>query len=126
LLVDDDQRFSDLLRRGISSKGFKVSVAKSVSEAETIISTLDSGLSLIISDLHMPDKSGVSLLRNVKERGVSVPVIILSSDDSTDAQLEILNMGAHAIVAKSSDPRILFAWIYRLIGTSSNPESQVV
>ncbi len=126
LLVDDDERFSDLLRRGISSKGFKVSVAKSVSEAETIISSLDSGLSLIISDLHMPDKSGVSLLRNVKERGVSVPVIILSSDDSTDAQLEILNMGAHAIVAKSSDPRILFAWIYRLIGTSSNPESQVV
>ena len=81
---------------------------------------------LIISDLHMPNKSGISLLRNIKERGLTVPVIVLSSDDSTDAQLEILKMGAHAIVAKTSDPRILFAWIYRLIGVSRSPESLVV
>jgi CheY-like chemotaxis protein len=72
---------------------------------------------VIICDLHMPVMNGRELLARLKgePRWKAIPVIMLTSDDDVDAELQLLNSGADAFVSKGKDPRVLTAQVQRLI-----------
>lgn len=115
LLVDDDQRFVDLLKRGISLKGFRVSVASSARQAIEYLNTSGVKVDLVVSDFHMPNYSGASLISSIREVDKNLPVIGLTGDSQVESHLSFISAGANAIVRKSDDPKVLLAWIYKLL-----------
>ena len=72
---------------------------------------------VIICDLHMPVMNGRELLTRLKSdpRLHAIPVIMLTSDDDVDAELQLLASGADAFVSKGKDPRVLTAQVQRLL-----------
>lgn len=119
LLIDDDQRFLELLKRGISGKGFRVSSAVSANDALLYHLSSESSIDLVITDLHLPKFGGLDLVRAIKSRRPNLPIIVLTSDFSTDSYVEIVKAGADVVVNKEDDSRILIAWIKRLLNNKA-------
>jgi CheY-like chemotaxis protein len=115
LLVDDDQRFGDILKRGISLKGFRVSVTGSAKQAIEYLNTPGVKIDLVVSDFHMPNYSGASLIASIREVDKNLPIIGLTGDTHPESHISFISAGANAIVRKSDDPKVLLAWIYKLL-----------
>lgn len=114
LLVDDDQRFINILKKGIGLKGFRVSVACTAKQAVEYINISGVHIDLVISDFHMPNHTGASLIASANV-DLNLPIIGLTGDSQYSPHISLINAGANAIVRKSDDPKVLFAWIYKFL-----------
>ena len=97
LVVDDEPQILRVLRRGLESHGFDVVTAADVASALQIFRSMP--VSLIITDLRMPDRDGVDLCREVR-RVSPVPVIVLSVKGDERTKVEALDAGADDYVTK--------------------------
>ena len=84
VIVDDDARIRDLLRRYLTQEGFEVIVAEDGKALNRIL--LRDTVDLIVLDLMMPGEDGLSLARNLRAgKHKAIPVIMLTArDDATD------------------------------------------
>jgi two-component system, OmpR family, KDP operon response regulator KdpE len=76
LVIDDEAAIRKLLRMGLSSQGYEIVEAANGKEALRILSE---NPALIILDLGLPDIQGHELLRMIRGRSESVPIVVLSS-----------------------------------------------
>ncbi len=76
LVVDDDDRIRDLLRRFLARAGFRVTAAADAATARRLAETLD--FDLVVVDVMMPGEDGFSLTRWLRKRGPT-PVLILTA-----------------------------------------------
>jgi DNA-binding response OmpR family regulator len=98
LIVEDEVRIADNLKKGFMQESFDVEVAY---EGETgINSAVRNTYDLIILDLMLPKVNGLTILRRMREKKVFTPVIILTAKDSVDDKVEGLDIGADDYVAK--------------------------
>jgi len=97
LVVDDEPGVQESLRMLLKSEG-DVSIAGDVEAAlrEISLATPD----LILLDLVMPGRSGLDLLAELEERGVRVPVIVLTATNTVNAAVEAMKRGAADFVTK--------------------------
>ena len=109
LIVDDEPPIRRLLRTSLASQGFHVAEAGTGGEALAEIEqhTPD----LIILDLGLPDIQGHELIRTLRDRGSSVPIIVLSSRTDETGKVEALDLGADDYVTKPFGTDELFARI---------------
>lgn len=109
LVVDDEPPIRRLLRTSLASQGFHVAEAGTGGEALAEIEqhTPD----LIILDLGLPDIQGHELIRTLRDRGSSVPIIVLSSRTDETGKVEALDLGADDYVTKPFGTDELFARI---------------
>ena len=65
----------------------------------------------------MPGLSGLELLREIRNLRIleNVPIVILTSDDDVEVEIELVSAGANAFVTKNEDPRVLGAHVDRLL-----------
>jgi len=98
LVVEDDVVALDLLEEILKKGGFAVSVSQSAEEA---IAHLDrEEASLILTDLRMPGRSGMDLLRSIKKDHPDLPVIILTAFGDEHLWVEALSLGAIDLIPK--------------------------
>jgi len=97
LLVEDDDRIRQELVDGLGSGGFSVDVAKTVRGAESL---LDDAYDLLVLDLGLPDGDGLDLCQALRERGRSLPVLILTARDEPEQRVSGLDAGADDYVTK--------------------------
>lgn len=113
LVIEDDQRVADLLRRGLEEMGYLVAVAY---DAEMGLRLFRSGqYDLIISDIVLPKMSGFELVKEIKGQSPNMPVIMLTALGTTDDKLEGFNAGADDYMVKPFDIRELEARIRVLL-----------
>lgn len=93
LVVDDETNVRGMLATLLRREGYRVAEAASAEEALRALRR-DSGIQLIISDLHMPGRDGTSLLREVRECLPDTPVIMLTGDGDVASAVECLKLGA--------------------------------
>ena len=98
LIVDDDSEFRRSLRKILQKAGYTVSSASSASQASQTLSK--HAYPLIFLDLHMPGKSGLELLHEVKEKSPESKVIMITVDASVGNYSEAMNDGAFAFLHK--------------------------
>ncbi|KAA0697327.1 DNA-binding response regulator [Neorhizobium sp. P12A] len=98
LVVDDEPPIRKLLRVGLTAQGYDVNEAASAGAA--LQSATDDPPDLIVLDLGLPDKPGHDLLREWREAGLSVPVVILSSRTDEAGIVKALETGADDYVTK--------------------------
>jgi len=101
LIVDDEKGMRDLLSIMLKNEGYKVDAAESATRARDLISrgTYD----LVISDIAMPDGSGVDVLRTAREIQPDCIVILITAYASTESAIEALKLGAYDYIIKPFD-----------------------
>lgn len=98
LIVEDEDRIASFVEKGLRSKGFVTSV---VSDGSTGLEEARAGnYDLMILDIGLPGMDGFTVLRRLREDGVSLPVIVLTARDSVDDRVTGLAGGADDYVVK--------------------------
>ncbi|MEA2880990.1 MAG: two-component system, OmpR family, operon response regulator KdpE [Bradyrhizobium sp.] len=97
LVIDDEPPIRKLLRMGLSTQGYEVIEASS---GKTALEQLAQHPALIILDLGLPDIQGHELLRAIRARDDSVPVVVLSSRGDEAGKVQALDLGADDFVTK--------------------------
>ena len=100
LLVEDDGRISSFLSKGLEAEGYSTVTARTVEEAEGHIAAFGDDLDLVLLDLGLPAADGTDVLRRLRSRGSSVPVIILTARAELGDKVRGLDAGANDYVTK--------------------------
>jgi two-component system phosphate regulon response regulator OmpR len=104
LVVDDDARLGELLRRYLSDSGFRVTIARDASEARAQLASF--AFDLVVLDVMMPGESGLDLTRALRREG-RVPVLLLTAMAEPEDRINGLEQGADDYLSKPFEPREL-------------------
>lgn len=99
LIAEDDQVIADGLLRTLRKSGAVVDHVASGTEAEAALMT-NTEFDLLILDLGLPRLHGLEVLRRLRARGSSLPVLILTATDSVEDRVQGLDLGADDYMAK--------------------------
>lgn len=112
LVVDDDARLRELLRRYLVDNGFRVTTAADAREARQALSRF--AFDLVVLDVMMPGESGLDLTRALRREG-RVPVLLLTAMAEPEDRVNGLELGAEDYVAKPFEPRELVLRVRNLL-----------
>lgn len=98
LVVEDESRIADFIRRGLESAGYSVDIVSDGSGALEKVHATE--YELIILDLMLPDMDGLRLLERLRNRKSSSTVMILSARDAVDDRVKGLELGADDYLVK--------------------------
>ena len=98
LVVEDEIKAADFLRKALVSESFAVDVCHRGDEALEM--ALGTGYDAIVLDIMLPGRDGLSVLRTLRERGNNSPVLLLSARSHIDEKVEGLNAGADDYLPK--------------------------
>jgi two-component system phosphate regulon response regulator OmpR len=104
LVVDDDVRLRELLRRYLSDNGFRVTTAQDAGEARAKLAAF--AFDLIVLDVMMPGESGLDLTQALRRDG-RVPVLLLTAMAEPEDRVNGLELGADDYLSKPFEPREL-------------------
>ena len=76
MIIDDDVTFSLMLRTWLGKKGFGVDTAADIAAGRRLLA--EGSYDLVLSDMRLPDGNGTDLLQWIAERGVTIPVIVMT------------------------------------------------
>jgi len=107
LVVDDDPRLRDLLRRYLTEQGFQVFAAEDAVSMDRLRAV--ERLDLIVLDVMMPGEDGMSVCRRLRQANDQTPIIMLTAKTEDMDRIRGLELGADDYVAKPFNPRELLA-----------------
>ena len=97
LLVEDDVVFSKMLSRFLERNGYDVIGCYTLEEAEK---NLNASLSMVFTDLRLPDGDGINFLKSVKESFPNLPVVVMTSYAEVSTAVEAMKLGAFDYISK--------------------------
>jgi len=109
LVVDDDQRLRDLLRRYLAEQGFNVVTAENAQTMNKL--WIRERYDLLVLDLMLPGEDGLSICRRLRGAGDQTPIIMLTAKGEDVDRIVGLEMGADDYLPKPFNPRELVARI---------------
>ena len=112
LVVDDDDRLRELLRKFLSENGFLVSVAYDAADARTRLAGLT--FDLIVLDLMMPGENGLDFAADLR-RTSAVPILMLTAMGEPEDRITGLEQGADDYLSKPFEPRELLLRIRSIL-----------
>jgi DNA-binding NtrC family response regulator len=98
LIVDDEQRFADMLARRLNLRGCNCEVCYSGREALNILK--QKKMHLILLDLYLPDIYGTEVLTRIRKNDERTPVIIVTGHGTEKDRRECMQRGAYAFMHK--------------------------
>ncbi|MEM6412639.1 MAG: response regulator, partial [Pseudomonadota bacterium] len=119
LIIDDDERIRDLLRKFLARQGFLVSVARDAQHARRILSGLE--FDLLVMDVMMPGEDGVALTRALRET-ITTPILLLTAKGDTADRIAGLEAGADDYLPKPFEPKELLLRINAILRRMPDPE----
>ncbi len=112
LIVDDDERIRDLLKKFLMRSGFLVTSARDAAHARRVLSGLD--FDMIVLDVMMPGEDGVSLTRALRDTHTT-PILLLTAKGETEHRIAGLEAGADDYLAKPFEPKELLLRINAIL-----------
>ena len=95
LVVEDELPIADFVRRGLEAEGYSVDHASDGVEGERLAVAGDPDL--VILDLMLPGRDGLSVLQGIRRTKPSLPVILLTARDAVNEKVEGLDTGANTV-----------------------------
>ncbi len=103
LLVEDDELLGDGICTGLKHYGHSVDWVKDGKAAKENILLTKNNFDVIVLDLGLPKISGLDVLKQIRDQGISTPVVILTAHDSIDDRVKGLDAGADDYLTKPFD-----------------------
>lgn len=110
LVIEDEKKIASFVRKGLEAQGFVVEVSLNGDEGFLLATTRPYDVAIL--DIMLPGKDGLSILRNLRERKISLPVILLTARSELNERLEGLNLGADDYLTKPFHIEELIARIH--------------
>ena len=98
LLIEDDRKIASFVLKGLQEQGFVVDSCDDGDEGYLLATTQT--YDVIVLDIMLPGRDGLSILRNLREQKNTVPVILLTARSALNERLEGLNLGADDYLCK--------------------------
>ncbi len=124
LVVEDNPKMCEALRRGLSENGFAVDTSPNGFEAEEMATT--TAYDVIVLDLLLPDRDGTEICRNLRRRKITTPIIILTALSATDEKITGLDAGADDYMTKPFEFDELVARIRAVLRRGQATESRTL
>ena len=113
LVVEDNDLVADAITMGLAAAGFAVDRSASAEAAHSALAT--EHFDLLVVDVGLPGEDGLSLVRRLRSRGSTQPVLILTARDTLAIKVEALNLGADDFLLKPFEQDELIARCRALI-----------
>lgn len=118
LVVDDDCNLLEIIKMRLESADYEVVTAQKEEDALNIVKGHAFDISII--DLHLIERSGISVMEDVHKIIPHMPVIILTAFGSVESAAEAMQKGAYSYMTKPFDPRELLFQIDKALKSSRN------
>jgi two-component system KDP operon response regulator KdpE len=109
LVVDDEPPIRRLLRTGLGTQGYSIAEVENAGQAQAHLK--NDKADLVVLDLGLPDRNGLELLKELRQAGIDVPVVVLSSRTDEAGIVQALELGADDYVTKPFSMNELIARI---------------
>ena len=113
LLIEDEQKIADFVCSGLAARGLKVSHCDNGNSG--LAQACQGNFDVVILDIMLPGRDGLSVLQALRSAGVPVPVILLTARNELGDRIEGLNLGADDYLAKPFFVEELVARIHALL-----------
>jgi two-component system OmpR family response regulator len=100
LVVEDSDKLARVLKRGLEKEGYAVDTLGDGRVAQTRLRSRHDEYDLVVLDVMLPGLDGFSICRDLRERGLTVPVLMLTARDTTDDKVTGLDSGADDYLVK--------------------------
>lgn len=107
LVVEDEVKVADLIKRGLEAQGFKVEIAYDGMMGRRL--GVQKKYDLIILDVNLPHENGYEVCRSIRERNAKVPILFLTALDTLDDKLIGFDAGADDYIPKPFEMKELLA-----------------
>jgi DNA-binding response OmpR family regulator len=124
LVVEDEKKIGAFLKTGLSEKCYNVDLAPDGERGSFLARTTE--YDLIILDNILPKKTGLDICKDLRERGKTVPILMLSVRSDTATKVELLNAGADDYLCKPFSLDELLARVNALLRRPLVMESDVM
>jgi len=98
LIVEDERKYLDILQRSLKSEGYTVDGVGTAADAVDYLKSYH--YDMVILDLQLPDGTGNSLIRRLRESGNTMPVLVLTARSELESKVENFQAGADDYVVK--------------------------
>lgn len=112
LVVDDSKFIRNQIKKALSDCDFNIVEASNGRQALT--SLTENVVDFVITDLVMPGVDGLQLIKQIKEKGIAIPVIVLTADIQDAVRNECLELGAVSFLSKPFVPEQLIATVRKI------------
>ena len=119
LIIEDDITFGMMLKTWLGKKGFEVASVSNIARAQKHIE--GQAIDLILSDLRLPDRNGIDLLKWMNEKGVHTPLIIMTGYADIQSAVLAIKLGACDYIAKPVNPDELLKKISEALQVTTSP-----
>ena len=89
LVIEDEKKIASFVRKGLEAQGFVVEVSPHGDQGYALATSRPYDLAIL--DIMLPGKDGLSIRRNLRERKIALPVILLTARSELNERLEGLN-----------------------------------
>jgi two-component system copper resistance phosphate regulon response regulator CusR len=122
LLVEDDKRIVQFMKRGLEAEEYQVDVAQDGQEGINLFRK--TMYDLIILDIYLPKKNGLDVCRIIREQMSTIPILMMTAKDSAEIQKEGFMAGANDYLPKPFSFEVLLSKIERWCPSSTPLPSQ--
>ena len=124
LLVEDDPKLAALTLKGLQARGFVVDHAANGDEGFTLATTRS--YDALVLDIMVPGRDGLSILRQLRARGMSVPVVLVTARSALDERLAGLDLGADDYLTKPFYVEELISRLHAVIRRSAGQPASIL
>lgn len=114
LVVEDEKKLAELLKAGLQKEGYAVDCLFDGEAGQRRIEIHHNDYDVVVLDLMMPKKSGFDVCREVRAKGISVPILVLTARSATADKISLLDLGADDYLVKPFSLKELLARIRAL------------
>jgi len=115
LIVEDKESMSEMLKETLESEGYRVIIARDGIEGMKYLK--ESKIDLVLTDLKLPKKNGIDILKVSKEENQLIPVIVMTAFGSVELAVTAMKEGAFDFITKPFDTDHLLLLIKRALET---------
>jgi len=124
LVVEDEERLSDALKRGLEAEGFAVDVAATGTDGLWLATETD--YDAIVLDIMLPGINGLKICRTLRDKRIWTPILMLTAKDGELDEMEALDTGADDFLSKPFSYPVLLARIRALLRRSGGERPTVL
>lgn len=124
LVIEDEKKIASFLRKGLEAQGFLVEHAPNGDEGYLLATTRP--FDALVLDIMLPGRDGLSILRNLRERKIATPIILLTARSELNERLEGLNLGADDYLTKPFHIEELIARLHAVTRRASGASQSIL